>query len=158
MSRGDRPCVSSRSAALTIVASGSEVRRASKWLLDTCRQHDVPQALVDRLELCLNEVLANVIAHGGRAALSAPIRLLLEISLSPCCNQAFVTVSDAGTAFDPRSAPDRAVPERLADAAPNGMGLMMIRRFADWLDYRHEDGHNHFTVGTRWAFDETSRS
>jgi sigma-B regulation protein RsbU (phosphoserine phosphatase) len=26
----------------------------------------------------------------------------------------------------------------------------MIRRCADWLDYRHEDGRNHFTIGVRW--------
>ena len=134
-----------------IGANGAEVRRASEWLDTTCRQRDVPQALVGRLVLCLNEVLANVIDHGGGTALSAPIRLLLEVRLDQDGSKAGVTVSDAGMAFDPLSVPKKILPKTLAEAAPGGLGLVMIHRCADWLDYRHEGGHNHLTFGTRWT-------
>ena len=134
-----------------IGANGAEVRRASEWLDTTCRQRDVPQALVGRLVLCLNEVLANVIDHGGGTALSAPIRLLLEVRLDQDGSKAGVTVSDAGMAFDPLSVPKKILPKTLAEAAPGGLGLVMIRRCADWLDYRHEDGRNHLTFGARWG-------
>ncbi len=143
--------MSPRFDELTIGADGAEVRRASEWLDTTCRQHDVPQALVERLVICLNEVLANVITHGGRTALAAPIRLLLEIRFDQDGSKASVTVSDAGMAFDPLSVPKRMSPKSLAEAAPGGLGLVMIRRCADWLHYRHEDGHNHLTFGTRWS-------
>ena len=134
-----------------IGANGAEVRRASEWLDTICRQRDVPKAPVERLVLCLNEVLANVIAHGGGTALSSPIRLLLEIRLDPDGSKAGVTVSDAGMAFDPLSVPKKILPKTLAEAAPGGLGLVMIRRCADWLDYRHEDGRNHLTFGARWG-------
>ncbi len=133
-----------------IDANGAEVRRASAWLDTTCRQRDVPQALIERLVICLNEVLANVISHGGRTALAAPIRLLLEVRLNQDGSKASVTVSDAGLAFDPLSVPKKILPKTLAEAAPGGLGLVMIRRCADWLDYRHEDGRNHLTFGARW--------
>lgn len=135
---------------LTIGADGAEVRRASEWLVTTCRQRDVPQAPVERLELCLNEVLANVITHGGRTALAAPIRLLLEVGLDQDCSKASVTVSDAGVPFDPLSVPKKALPKSLAETSPGGLGLMVIRRCSDWLHYRHEGGHNHLTFGARW--------
>jgi serine/threonine-protein kinase RsbW len=135
---------------LTIGADGAEVRRASEWLVAICRQRDVPQAPVERLELCLNEVLANVIAHGGRSALAAPVRLLLEVGIDQDCSKASVTVSDAGVAFDPLSVPKKALPKSLAEASPGGLGLMVIRRCSDWLHYRHEGGHNHLTFGARW--------
>lgn len=135
---------------LTIGANAGEARRASEWLDETCRQRGVPQALVERLVLCLYETLANVITHGGRTALSAPIRLLLEVRLDHDYSKASVTVSDAGTAFDPLSVPERRLPKTLAEASPGGLGLMMIRRCSDWLHYCHEDGHNHLTFGTRW--------
>ena len=143
--------VSSRFDELTIDANGAEVRRASEWLDATCQQRDVPQALVERLVLCLSEVLANVIAHGGGTALSAPIRLLLEIRLEQGCRKASVTVSDAGIAFNPLLVPKRVLPKTLGDASAGGLGLVMIRRCSDWLDYRHEDGHNHLTFGARWS-------
>lgn len=136
---------------LTISASGDEVRRASDWLYATCRRHEVPEELVERLVLCLNEVLANVIVHGGRDALSAPVRLMLEIGRDDGCGKAGVTVSDAGVAFDPLSVPARATPKTLEEASVGGLGLVMIRRCADWLDYRNERGRNHLTFGARWS-------
>jgi serine/threonine-protein kinase RsbW len=135
---------------LTIGANGAEVRRASEWLATSCRRRNVPQALIERLELCLHEVLANVINHGGSTALSAPIRLMLEISLEHGCSKVSVTVSDAGVAFDPQFTPRQELPRTLGEASEGGLGLVMIRRCSDWLDYRHQDGLNHLTFGARW--------
>ena len=141
--------VSSRHDELTIAANGAEVRRASEWLDTICRQRNVPRAQGERLALCLNEVLANVITHGGRAALAAPIRLLLEVRVDQDCSKASVTVSDAGMAFDPLSVPKGTLPRTLDDVSAGGLGLVMLRRCSDWLHYCHEDGLNHLTFGTR---------
>jgi len=143
--------VPSRFDELTISADGGDVRRASEWLSATCRRHAVPEALQERLVLCLNEVLANVIAHGGSGATSAPVKLTLEIQVDEGIGKAGVTVSDAGIAFDPLSVPARPLPKTLEDASLGGLGLVMIRRCSDWLDYRNEHGHNHLTFGLRWS-------
>ena len=141
----------SRFDELTIRPAGDEVRRASDWLQAACRRNQVPDELVERLDLCLNEVLANVIVHGGAAALSAPVRLTLEIDVDGGRGKAGVTVSDAGAAFDPLSAPARTLPKTLDEASGGGLGLVMIRRCSDWLDYRNEEGRNHLTFGARWG-------
>lgn len=135
---------------LTIGASGEEVRRASEWLDAICRKRGVPQVPAGRLEICLNEVLANVIAHGGSAAQSAPIRLSLEVGFDRDHHEARVTVSDAGKAFDPRGVEERTLPGSLDEASPGGLGLVMIRRLCSLLDYHREGGRNHVTFGTRW--------
>lgn len=136
---------------LAIGASGAEARRASEWLAAACRRRNVPEALAERLALCLHETLANVIVHGGSAALASPIRVLFQVRREQDRGEASVTVSDAGVAFDPVSAPKRVPPRTLAEASAGGLGLVMIRRCADWLDYRHEDGCNHLTFGARWS-------
>lgn len=151
----ERPAETGRPALLgsdelAIGANGAEARRASEWLDSACRRRNVPQPLAERLALCLHEVLANVIAHGGSAALSAPIRLLLEVRLEQDCSKASVTVSDAGIAFNPLAVPNKVMPKTLGEASAGGLGLVMIRRCADWLDYRHDDGRNHLTFGARW--------
>lgn len=139
-----------RDDELSISASGTEVRRASEWLDSACRQHEVPQAMAERLVLSLNEVLANVIRHGGANALSSPVALRLEVVADVNGGKAGVTVSDTGIAFNPLSVAEKPLPKTLDEAAPGGLGLVMIRRFSDWLDYRHEEGRNHLTFGTRW--------
>lgn len=143
--------MASGSDELTITASRAEVRSASKWLETACRRHEVPQARVERLVLCLNEVLANIIAHGGSGALSAPVTLALEVALDRGQGKAGVTVSDAGMAFDPLSVTARSLPKTLEEASLGGLGLVMIGRCSDWLDYRHEGGRNHLTFGVRWS-------
>jgi len=110
----------------------------------------VPQALAERLALCLHEALANVIAHGGSTAHSAPIGLLFELKRERQSNQASVTVSDAGIAFDPLSVPQKMLPKTLGEATTGGLGLVMMRRCSDRLDYRHEGGRNHLTFGVLW--------
>lgn len=135
---------------LTIGASGAEVRRASDWVDATCRRRGVPQPSAERLVLCLNEVLSNVIVHGGPMARAEPIRLLLEVETGRDHGKARVTVSDAGIAFDPSSAPARSLPKTLDEASPGGLGLVLIRRLCSALQYRREDGRNHLTFGARW--------
>jgi anti-sigma regulatory factor (Ser/Thr protein kinase) len=143
--------VPSRFDELTIGANGDEVRRASDWLHATCRRNEVPEEHVERLVLCLNEVLENVILHGGPTARSAPVKLAVEIGVDDGCGKAGVTVSDAGVAFDPLSVPTRTSPKTLEEAALGGLGLVMIRRCSDWLDYRNEHGRNRLTFGARWS-------
>ena len=135
---------------LAIEAAVAEVRRASDWLESVCRRSGVPQAMADRLVLSLNEVLENVIVYGGAAAQSAPVALRFETGAGADGCRAGVTVSDGGIAFNPLTVSERPAPKTLEEAAPGGLGLVMLRRFSDWLDYRHAGGRNHLTFGVRW--------
>lgn len=137
-------------AELSIRADSDEFRRASAWLDRACRERKVPADRIARLDACVNEVLANIITHGGAKALSMPIDLHLEVRRDEGGGIATMTVSDAGTAFDPLEflLPPR--PATLADAEPGGLGLLMIRSYADRLSYRHSGQRNRFGFGVGW--------
>lgn len=148
----------SRPDAITIGADAQGARRASIWLETACGEQGVPRPQIDRLALCLEEALANIIAHGGELARAEPVRVHLEIE--PCAEGgvgAKVTVSDAGNAFDPLTAPMAAIPRSLDEALPRGMGLGLIRQCSWSLGYRRQGGFNHLTFGTRWEEGVKSR-
>jgi serine/threonine-protein kinase RsbW/sigma-B regulation protein RsbU (phosphoserine phosphatase) len=134
---------------LSITAKVAEMPRASKWLEAQCVENGVPAPQVERLLLCLDEVLANVIYHGGASALAEPVRLSFELGPEGSGRVAEVTVCDAGAAFDPLAAPLKAPAASLEEAATTGRGLEMLRQMADVLDYRREDGLNKLRFGTR---------
>ncbi len=138
-------------AKLSIRAEGSEVRRASAWVEDVCRERGVPAKEIARLDVCLNEALANILAHGNHAAVSAPVMLYLAVRGERPANEAIVTVSDAGAAFDPLGVLPRARPKSLAEVQPGGLGLQMIRNSADFLNYRYSEGRNQLSFGVRWS-------
>jgi len=136
---------------LAIAASGDEIRRACERLTTALRQRDVPAPQVERLELALHEVLANVLAHGGSAARAEPIRICIEVSQEATTGEAHVEVMDAGIPFDPTGAPEYIPAKTLAEVRLGGLGLPQIRRCSDWMSYRREGGRNRFTFGARWS-------
>jgi anti-sigma regulatory factor (Ser/Thr protein kinase) len=142
---------SSGTEEFAVSASGAGARRASEWLDAVCRRLDVPLAQIERLALCLNEALANIVSHGGGATRAAPVTLVLEVRRERDWGEANITVSDAGAAFNPLAIAEKALPKTLNEASEGGLGLVMIRRCSDRLDYRYEDGRNHLTIGTRWS-------
>lgn len=137
-------------ASLSISADADQIRVASDWLARAAAEHRVPADPTWRLDLCLNEALANAIDHGGTRVLSSDVRLHLEVRRGPGGNEAEVTISDAGTAFDPLGVPPRPAPRSLEEAEPGGLGLPLLRRFSDRMSYRHVEGRNHLTFSVRW--------
>jgi anti-sigma regulatory factor (Ser/Thr protein kinase) len=136
---------------LSIRSAPDEVRIASEWLEKSCLERDVPSSEINRLDLCLNEALANVISHGGKSSLSSTIGLQLEVSHTPDFSEASLIISDPGTAFDPFDTPAKSLPKTLAEAEPGGLGLLMMRNFSDSMSYRYSDGKNQLTVRVRWT-------
>lgn len=141
---------------LSIGVDTSEARRASTWLGEAGSARGIPAEPLWRLDLCVTEALANVIAHGGAGTGSSTIRLRLDVRRGASGGEASVTVSDAGIKYDPLTAPLKARPRTLADAEPGGQGLTMLRKFSDALDYAYSEGRNHLTIRVRWDQDKAA--
>ncbi|NVO04484.1 MAG: ATP-binding protein [Rhodoferax sp.] len=138
-------------AELCIQPRMADVRLASEWLARSGAALAVPEENIGRLDLCLNEALANVIAHGGEGAAAQPLCLLLRVRTLQGGGEASLTVSDAGTAFDATAAPLAVPASSLADAMPGGLGLLMMRKFSDALVYQRKDDRNLLSITVRWA-------
>jgi len=137
-------------AALDIRAAVSDVRVASEWMAGFATAQGVPPEQINRLDLCLNEALANVISYGNEAALTQPVLLRMHVRCEHGACEAAVTVSDAGMAFDMAHAPIADRPHSLAEAEPGGLGLLMIRSFSDALTYQRSNSRNELTFSVRW--------
>ena len=136
---------------LALLPEGTEVRRASAWLGLHAEFHRIPQQQAGRLDLCLNEALANILEHGDAGGAVQPIELRFACTELGNTLQASITVSDGGPAFDVVSAdlPER--PATLAEAQPGGLGLLIIRNCSDTLSYRRNGNRNELTFGVRWG-------
>ncbi len=136
---------------LEIRAHTADVRPASLWLGLQGDARAIPHDQIFRLDVCLNEALANVIEHGGHDAVLAPVRLCLESDVDDSGGQAALMISDAGQAFNPLTATPKALPCSLAEASPGGLGLGLMRGFADEVVYAHRQGRNCLQFVVRWS-------
>jgi len=133
------------------------LREASLWLAERCRLHAVPQELIDRLDLCLNEVLANLIDHAGPGALDIPVELVLDPGDPSGGTPLSLQVRDSGAPFDPTAAPSPTAPTVLADMGIGGLGLVMVRRFCDEMRYRRVNDLNELTLCLAWPQETPGR-
>lgn len=139
-----------RAEQLTLSVDAEDVRTASAWLERVSCACGVPADQIYRLDLCLNEVLANIIAHGGETATLTPLQLAMEVKPSNASDEAALTIADAGKAYNPLTAAHTPAPLTLADTTPGGLGLTMLSHFSDDLSYRYLAGRNHLTITVRW--------
>jgi len=128
-------------ATLAINADRSEVRTAADWLHEVAHQHEVPQNKAVALDQCLDEVLMNIVMHGGSSAANTPVHLSFMVTPK----EAAITVSDSGKPFDPVNAPAKPRPMSLEEAEPGGLGLSIIKGLSNHLDYEFKEGRNFLT-------------
>ncbi len=128
----------SGSASIVLDCGSAGAARLHPWLDDVFRSELVPQSLKYAVRLCLEEVARNIAMHGYGPSTDGTI----ELSLRRLPDRVVVEVVDSAPEFDPTQAPLVPRASRLADAAPGGFGLILIRHYATEMRYQYRDGRN----------------
>lgn len=80
------PAVIDPVANFSIRVDSSEARRASTWLDEAGSARGIPADPLLRLDLCVTEALANVIAHGGAGPHNSGLSAIrLSVSTEGVC-------------------------------------------------------------------------
>ena len=103
---------------------------ASIWARTLAAQHGVPAERTGNLDLCIIELINNVVdyAYGG-----GPGEIELELMVSP--ETLLLTVADSGPAFNPLDLAPPTQAKSLDDARVGGLGVHLVRQFADVCHY-----------------------
>jgi len=111
-----------------------------------CRKNAVPDKVMYRFELALDEVVSNALNYGFQngsenTAPGDPGRIKVTLLRESDALTAWVV--DSGTAFNPLENPDEPDIELAADDRPvGGLGLFLVRSFVDELTYERSGGRN----------------
>jgi anti-sigma regulatory factor (Ser/Thr protein kinase) len=141
----------SLSNELFIRSEISEIRRASAWLESAGNAYGVPPDHIYRLDICLNEALANIFSHAGEAAMAGSIGINLCFTNNQDKSEFTLTVSDSGKPYNPIAAKKKPRPTTLEDTEPGGLGVLMIEKLSDTHHYNYRDGCNLLTFGVKWS-------
>lgn len=127
--------------SLAIQSVRGAVGKARDWLRELGMRHGLSEERLYHLDLCANELLANIVEHayGGKVG-----EIGLELVLDP--DVAKLTIVDDGPPFDPLAHPLPALTDSLEAAPIGGRGLFLVRQFADALQYERVENRNRSTV------------
>ena len=123
----------------------AELRPLSEWFRRFASDNGIAGRRALDFELCLNELVTNVIRYAYADKGRHEIRLFLEQK----GDELRATIEDDGDPFNPLEKESPAVPLSLEDAGVGGWGIPIVRALADDLSYERRDGRNRFTIISR---------
>jgi anti-sigma regulatory factor (Ser/Thr protein kinase) len=98
-------------------------------------------AAVSRVELAAEEALVNVIHHAGAG--DGEVEVSCE---TPDGATLIVRISDRGMPFDPLAAAEPQLGGNLAGRQVGGLGIALMRRMANGIEYRRDQDRNILTL------------
>lgn len=102
----------------------------------------LPSAAVGRLNLCLDELLTNIIRYGFQ---QPGHTIALRVTVLP--DRLRAELADDGRPFDPLTqAPDPDLDAELEDRAVGGLGVHLVKQLMERVEYGYRDGHNRLTI------------
>jgi serine/threonine-protein kinase RsbW len=117
-------------------------------------RHEISEAILkggfpvthtNRILIAVDEAVTNIVEHGyeGTATGKGVIDIHLEVD-----EQRFsISIMDQGESFDPRTMSDIDIERHVAAGKSGGLGVFLIRKIMDVVDYHHETGrHNRLTM------------
>jgi serine/threonine-protein kinase RsbW len=140
-----RPAGDRFDASLRLRSDVRAVARADEWLLDLLRAGGVPDEAAYDLRLGLDEALANIIKHGYGDG--APGTITVRAQIGP--QTVRLEISDRAGPFNPLTAPEPNLARDIKERTAGGLGIFLLKRVMDRVDYTRTDGENHLIMERR---------
>ena len=126
----------------TFPADRTAPRAAAAWLRGVST--GLSSSRLTDAELCMDELVTNVVRHAWTDADSGP--RFVTVRIDRVGAEVEITVEDAGRPFDPKAEPLAPIAQSLEDALPGGRGLLLVRSIASRLTYQRSQGVNRTTI------------
>lgn len=119
-----------------------EIARISQFIEELGMTLQLPAGIIMSINLAIEEAITNIIKHAFPPEKQSDI--ILKVNISP--GVLTFHIIDEGLSFDPTNnkTSDEATP--LEQRLIEGLGLFLIRRTMDEVEYRVIEGQNHLTL------------
>jgi|SRR6267142_1328940 len=122
-----------------------ERRKLLAALQDFARDKHLSAEVLRAADLALEEHLTNLMNYAYEDTLAHEILVSLDVDRDSLT----IEVEDDGVPFNPLLAPEVDTSVPLKDKPIGGLGIHLIRRFMDELNYRREAGRNILSMRKR---------
>lgn len=129
------------SFSFTIDAKIENIPVATDGIADFLTSTGVPAEIIPDIELAVDEWITNIIMHGYRKQAGT-----IAITCTITGKAVQIAIRDSAPAFNPLTVPAPDTSASLADRVVGGMGIFLIRKVMDSVEYEYADGQNVLTM------------
>lgn len=108
------------------------------------RAAGLPEACWGQLDLVVEEIFMNVVRHAYAGGPAGPAEISYAV---PRPGLLSLEISDRGPQYDPLSRPDPKLPPTLAERQIGGLGVFLVRRLSESVEYRRDGEWNRLRFG-----------
>lgn len=129
---------------LTLRSQIEELALVPPWIERLASEYSIPDETQFAMNLCLEEVLSNIIRHGcaNRPDHSITVRYSSREDKS-----SLLVVDDDAPQFNPLAAEELPVKDTLEGTRIGGLGIRLLRNFATQLNYEKRPAGNRLIMG-----------
>ena len=128
---------------VTLPARVSELRDLATMVEDFGDANNLPAPKVFAINLELDELITNIVTHGS---FEAGIDPRIDIHLRVESDILILTMEDHGSPFDPTLDTDPNTAAPLESRNVGGLGLHLVKNFANRISYEFVEGKNRSTL------------
>lgn len=129
------------------LATWDDISEAALWLEEAAKALALPDKTLFNMQLCLEELLTNIVKHGGNEVQSdSATTPVIELSLAVQEDAAVLVIEDNAKPFDVAAAQAHAIDQPIADVTPGGLGVQLIKSFASEIAYQRAGLGNQTTL------------
>lgn len=110
-----------------------ELNHLKTFIKDIIKQKDM------KLDLIIEEIFINIISY------SQAEYVIINSEFDEKTNKILIEFVDNGNEYNPLQKEDYEVPDSVKEAKIGGLGIHLIKHFADSIEYNYDD-ENHLTI------------
>jgi anti-sigma regulatory factor (Ser/Thr protein kinase) len=129
--------------SLILQSELGDLARVPPWIERMACAHAIPAPTEFAMNLCLEEILSNIIRHGYANESGHEI----SVQYSTIAKNVFqLVIEDQAMPFDPVAAAIPPIEETLSGERDGGLGIRLVKNFADSMKYESLAGGNRLSI------------
>lgn len=127
---------------LTLTNDLKRIPRLNSFIDDACEANGFDMPTTMQINLAIEEAVVNVMNYAYPTGTKGNI----TIEVKSNGQEAFFIISDTGKPFDPTAKPEVDTTLSAEDRSIGGLGIHLIRKIMDHINYERSNGHNILTL------------
>ena len=129
--------------SITLPATVENIGKITAFVEGRMEEKDCPLKQIMQVSMAVDEVMANVAMYAYAPGTGD---VTVAVDFDDGSRTVSITFIDRGVAFDPLAKDDPDVTLSAEERQIGGLGIFLVKKTMDGMDYRREDGKNILTI------------
>ena len=128
---------------LVVPAERGQFTELQQWISDIAAELNIQERIKKQLLISCDEIFTNIASYAypdGNGTIAVAVEFVSETQYLR------IIFSDSGTAFNPLEISDPDTGSALSERKIGGLGMFMVRKMMDSVEYCRQDGKNILTL------------